>query len=777
MSTIDICQELHQNFIDFAYEANSQRAFPDARDGLKPGQRACLWEMYIKGYSSNKPHVKSAKVSGGTAATWWPHGTTAIYETFARMSQPWVNNIPEVDWHGSNGNQVIGPSPAADRYTEARLAKAIEEGMFQGIKKNNVPMLLNFSEDEEWPEVLPAIFPRLLVNGSQGIGVTVAQTWLPYNLGELGAIIEKYVKTGELDCSTLYPDFPTGGTIVNKKDLAAIHTTGKGKAIVRGKAEIKNKSILITEFPYQVYVEPFLDEVKELVEKGELTGIAEIYNKSDKKKLLVEVVCDENPQKVLNKLYKSTSLQKNFNANQMALVGKTPQMLTLKDYLDIYIQHNLECLKREYSFDLEKAEFKLEITDGLLKALESIDNIISLIKKSSSSSDAQVKLCETYQFTQNQAKAIVDMRLGKLAHLEYVELQNDKKKYSDIVSDCKALLASEELQKTEYLNRFIAFVKKFAAARKTEITQLETSKDEEDDAVTPEDCVLIVTENNAIKRIPSKSFKVQRRNTTGLKNKEDIVKFSYKTNTVDNLLIFTNTGKMYKLLVDNIPEGTNTSKGIGVQNLVNFTADEYPIAYTTLRKDTDAKYVLFVTKQGLIKRVPLEDYASAKRSGLKATTLKENDSLAGVTFVGDEGEIILVTKLGMAIRMSTSTIPVSSRIAQGCKGMGLKEGDSVLTALTIRHNTDTLFVAAENGYGKRINLTEFTSQNRGGKGSSCSRYELVSAMMICDDDNILVLGDKSSVCISAKEVSTISRASLGNMLIKNNTKIKSVCKV
>ena len=400
MNNIDICKELSQNFIDFAYEANSQRAFPDARDGLKPGQRACLWEMFVKGYSSNKPHVKSAKISGGVVATWWPHGDVAIYDTFTRMSQPWINNIPEVDWHGNNGNIVSGPEGAAQRYTEARLSKPIEEGMFHAVKKNTVSMIQNFSEDDEWPEVLPALMPRLLVNGSQGIGVAVAQVWCPYNLHEIVEVIDNYISTGILNSDNLYPDFPSGGIIINQKDLSTIHKTGKGKIILRGKTDIVGNTIKITALPYQTYVEPFIDNIKTLVEKEELIGIKDVYNKTDLKTgLLIEIECDSSPLTVLNKLYQTTDLQKTYNPNQTALVGKTPQLLTLKQYLDIYINHNIECIKKEFSFDLEKAQIKLEVAEGLLKALEDIDNIIALIKASESSAKAKETLMAKYNFT------------------------------------------------------------------------------------------------------------------------------------------------------------------------------------------------------------------------------------------------------------------------------------------------------------------------------------------------------------------------------------------
>ena len=780
--SIDICNELKQNFIDFAYEANSQRAFPDARDGLKPGQRACLWEFFTKGFTSNKPHVKSAKISGGVIATWWPHGDVAIYETFARMSQSWINNIPEVDWHGSNGNIVIGSSPASSRYTEARLNKPIEEGMFVGIKKKNVPMILNFSEDEEWPEVLPAIFPRLLVNGSQGIGVTVAQNWLPHNLSELVLVIERYVRSGELDYSILAPDFPTGGVIINKKDLPAIYATGKGKAIVRAKAEIKNNTICITELPYQVYVEPLLEEIKELIQKEEIDGIEDIYNKTDKKKLLIEIECSASPITVLNKLYNLTSLEKSYSANQMALVGKTPKMLNLKNYLDIYINHNIECIKKEHEFDLNKAKDRLEIVEGLLKALENIDNIIALIKKSESAAAAKVNLMSQYKFTENQAKAIVDMRLGKLAHLEYVELNEEKTELVSEIETHMNVLQNPNLQKEEFLSRLLAFDKKFGFARKTELTQIATTKEEKEiEFVEPEQCVVLMTKSGMIKRIPTSSFKAQRRNGKGVKTEDDITSAVIRTNTIDSLMIFSNKGKMYRLLVDEIPVGTNTTKGQYVKALVNMEPDEEPEVMYSIYRDTDAKYVLFVTKNGLVKKTTLEEYSNTKKkTGIIAINLKENDSLAAVTLVKDE-ELILVTEKGMSIRFKSTDIAATSRTTSGVKGITLAADDKVVAALPIRDSNDKLAVFSTFGLGKKIDLSQLPLQNRAGKGLMCYKPSdtvgmVADACMISDEDTILIIGDKTSICIAANEIPDLGRPSTGNQLIKNS-KVTSVSKV
>ena len=778
--SIDICKELHQNAIDFAYEANSQRAFADARDGLKPGQRACLWEMYIKGYSSNKPHVKSAKIDGGVAATWWPHGTTAIYETFARMSQPWINNVPEVDWHGANGNQVIGSVPAADRYTEARLSKATEDGMLQGLKKNNVPMVLNFSEDEEWPEVLPSIMPRLMVNGCQGIGYTVANTWLPHNLKELSDIIHRYVQTGEIDYANIHPDFPSGGIIINKDELSNIYTTGKGKVVLRGKTEIKGNNILITELPYQVYVEPLMEEIKELRLKDEITGIDEVYNKCDKKRLLIEIECSESPQKVLAQLYQWTSLQKSYNPNQYALVSKTPKLLNLKQYLDIYINHNLECIKREYEFDLAKAKARKEIVEGLVKALEDIDNIIALIKNSESSAKAKEALIKTYAFTENQAKAILDMKLSKLAHLEKVELNeeliqltSDIQKYTDIISKRERLVL-------EFEDRLEKFVQKYGTNRKTELTQIAASTKEEKELelVEPEKCVVVMTESGYIKRVPIASFRTQKRNGKGVKTQDDITSMVIRTNTVDSLMIFTTLGKMYRLLVNDIPVGNNTAKGVSIKGLVAMEAKEEPSVIYSIYRDTEAKYVFFTTKMGLVKKTNLEEYCKTKKSnGIIAINLKEGDELISACLVKDE-PIVLLTKDGMGIKFNSMEIGATSRATSGVKGITLNPDDRVVAALPVRNTSDKLGIFISTGMGKKISLSELPIQKRAGKGLICYKGagHIAAGCLISDEDDVLICGDSNSLCISAKEIPDLTRQAVGNQLIKNS-KIISVSKV
>lgn len=761
---IDIREELSKNFIDFAAEANGQRAFPDARDGLKPGQRACLWEMYVKGYTSNKPHVKSAKVDGGVAATWWPHGTTAIYDTFARMSMPWINNIPEVDFHGSNGNQVIGAAPAADRYTEARLAPASEQGFFSEMKKNPVPMIKNFSEDEEWPEVLPAIFPRLAINGSQGIGVTVAQVWLPMNLGELTSAIKGYIHSGTLDVSEGLIDFPTKGIIINKDDLHIIHETGKGKVILRGKVEIKGNNILITELPYQVYVEPFIDDIKKLIKEGTLTGIDDILNKSDKKRLLVEISCTENPEQVLKMLYAKTDLQKNFNANQFALVGKTPRMLTLKDYIDIYVQHNLNCIQKEYQFDLDKATKKLEVTQGLIKALASIDDIIVLIKQSDSSKDAIGKLVTKYGFTEVQAKAIVDMKLGRLAKLEAVELNKTEQGLQSDITEFNRILNSEANQKELFLTRLDTFTKKFGFPRRTQLAQIEIPKESKSKPeFMPEPCGIVITITHTIKRM-AKATK-PKANEYFLMNQE--------TDTSDWLSVFTAAGKMYKIQTKDIPEGTTASKGIGIAALLEMGNDT-PVAYF-LHSQFGEGTLLFVTSRGQIKCAKMEEFTSTRKGGIIATKLREGDSVTAVMdYHGEDVEVI--TKKGMSIHLRGSDIPTQGKNTLGVKGMNIAEDDSVAQVLLIPKDTIGLVVIAETGQGKRIPVSELPPQGRGGKGVSITpKNDFAGAVFITKEDSRILFVMPSGVkSESARQIPLHSRVNTGVQIIKPIGKIAHV---
>ena len=772
---IEFTQELHQNFIDFSYEANSQRAFADARDGLKPGQRACLWEMYDKGYTSNKPHVKSAKISGGVIANWWPHGDVAIYDTFARMSQPWINNIPEVSWHGANGSQIISGEAAASRYTEARLSKAIEEGMLFNIKKHNVPMIKNFSEDAEWPEVLPAILPRLMINGCQGIGVTIANVWLPHNLKDLCDHIMVYLQEGRIETTNLYPDFPSGGIIINQKDIHTIYETGRGKVILRAKTEIKNNNIIITEFPYQVYVEPWMESVKKLITDGTINNIENIYNRSNHKNgILVEVECTTNPTQVLNQLFKNTDLQKSYNANQFALVGKTPKLLNLKEYFDIYINHNLDCIVKECNFDLTKAEARLEIVNGLLKALEDIDNIIALIKASESAAAAKINLITKYNFTENQAKAILAMRLSSLAKLEKVELNKEAEDLNDKIFMFHQILDNRDEQIGILKVRLQGLVNKYGDARRTELAQIEITKEEKEKAeIIPEDVVVIINNLNEVKRIPKKSFKVQHRRGVGVKTASESPKMMLATNTINTLMIFTSEGKMYRLNVDKIPEGTNASRGVNLKTILKLDDKEIIQEIASARGEKPADYVVFFTKNGLVKKTKFEEYVNTKKTtGIQAIKIKDNDELAFVRFMNDDEKIILVTEEGYAIKFTFNDIKPIGRLTSGVKGINLRDGDGITGAINFSSNDDYVVLITKEGKSKRMPISDFTIQNRGGRGVIALKLDpndyVAAALRATEKDLVLIAGKPNSICVPVNEISIQSKLGGGTKIIERS---------
>ena len=772
---IEFTQELHQNFIDFSYEANSQRAFADARDGLKPGQRACLWEMYDKGYTSNKPHVKSAKISGGVIANWWPHGDVAIYDTFARMSQPWINNIPEVSWHGANGSQIISGEAAASRYTEARLSKAIEEGMLFNIKKHNVPMIKNFSEDAEWPEVLPAILPRLMINGCQGIGVTIANVWLPHNLKDLCDHIMVYLQEGRIETTNLYPDFPSGGIIINQKDIHTIYETGRGKVILRAKTEIKNNNIIITEFPYQVYVEPWMESVKKLITDGTINNIENIYNRSNHKNgILVEVECTTNPTQVLNQLFKNTDLQKSYNANQFALVGKTPKLLNLKEYFDIYINHNLDCIVKECNFDLTKAEARLEIVNGLLKALEDIDNIIALIKASESAAAAKINLIAKYNFTENQAKAILAMRLSSLAKLEKVELNKEAEDLNDKIFMFHQILDNRDEQIGILKVRLQGLVNKYGDARRTELAQIEVTKEEKEKAeIIPEDVVIIVNNLNEVKRIPKKNFKAQHRRGVGVKTASESTRIMLATNTIDTLMIFTSEGKMYRLNVDKIPEGTNASRGVNLKTILKLDDKEIIQEIASAKGEKPADYVVFFTKNGLVKKTKFEEYVNTKKTtGIQAIKIKDNDELAFVRFMNDNEKIILVTEQGYAIKFTFNDIKPIGRLTSGVKGINLRDGDGITGVINFSSNDDYVVLITEKGKSKRMLISDFTIQNRGGRGNMALKLDpddyVAAALRATEKDLVLIAGKPNSICVPVNEISIQSKLGGGTKIIERS---------
>lgn len=654
---IDICDELSQNFIDSSYDTNVNRAFPDARDGLKSSQRACLWEMYKKKYTSDKPHVKSAKISGAVCADLWPHSNESIYDTFVRMSQPWINNVPEVDFHGSNGNQILGgESAAAQRYTEARLSKIVELGMLKGIEKNSVDMILNFSEDQEWPTVFPSVFPRLLVNGCKGIGVSIANCWLPYNFSEVAELILQYIGDRSMELPTLYPDFPSGGTIINKDDLKEICDTGKGKVILEAKYSVRGKEIIFTEFCYQTYIEPIIEEIHDAIESGKITNVKEVINKSDKEKLCLTVECDKasNVDAVLTMLFTNTSLRQQYNANQMAIVGKTPTMLNLKQLLDIYISHNKECVRREFSYDRDKTQARIDILNGYLKALEDIENIIQVIKSNKNASDAATALMSRYGFSEPQVKAILEMRLSRLAGMEKIEIEKELAEKEKYLKQCIGVVDSERKQERVVEKRLQQLVSEFGSPRKTTVVQKKIVAAEKKSAkeITAEKCTVQLCKGGYIR--------------TQTKTNDDTI-MSINCMSTDSLLLFSSFGKVFRLIVSDI------GSQIAVGAKLTMEPNERILFIAT---DT-SQQLYQVTKNGMGKLTNLSDFAGTTRNlkGMKNFNLGEGDVIKLIRT--QPCPISASTFEGKKVKASLDTLKPSGKNTKGVKILKLKKDDFV----------------------------------------------------------------------------------------------------
>ena len=774
--------EIQRNSLEYGVSVNSDRAIPDAKSGLKPVARRIMYDMYINGYFNNKPHVKSAKVYGDVMGRFHPHGDSSIYGAMVRLSQNWVMRYPLIDGHGNFGN-IMGDGPAAGRYTEVRLTKVAENGLLTGLKKKNVDFTLTYDESEDEPITLPAIFPNLLCNPNEGIGWAMGCSWAPHNLKEVAAAINDYLDGKEPMLPG--PDFPTGGLIINKNDIPTIMKTGHGSVKIRGKYNVEKQNIVFYELPYGTRLEALMTEIGAACDEGKITNIVDIRNETSKKKgirLVIEVEKGINPEKVVKQLFAKTNLQNSFSYNQVALVGKTPTELTLKSAIKVYVDHNIDCIIREAKFDLEKAKARLHIVEGLLKALEDIDNIIALIKKSASSSAAKDALMDKYKFTEIQAKAILDMKLAKLANLEKIELQDEKKSLDKLISELNDLINNKALQEKELKLRLADIVAKYGDERRTELTNIEIPKEEKEIAeVVPEDVVVVMTQTGLVKKVPMSTFRVQRKGGKGIKTHDDAILEVIKTNTIDTLMLFSTKGKMYRIVVDNIPDGTNASKGTPIDNLIELEKDENIAAVTSLHRKTNAKFVVFITKNGMFKKTYLEEYMKTKRNtGIAAINLKEDDSVVNITFLEDE-EIIYITKNGMSIRFETKDIAPVGRVTMGVKGIKLNEGDEVIKALPVHKKTDTVAVFTETGLGKKTKLEEFPIQGRGGKGTYIYKPtpesgSLVGAEMLSDEDKLLLIGNYSTICISATDVPIIGKAGLGNKMIKNN-RIMSVVKL
>ena len=671
-NTIDIREELKQNFIDSSYDVNANRAFPDARDGLKPGQRCCLWEMYHKKYFSSKAHVKSAKVAGGVIANFWPHSDQAIYETFVRMSQPFINNGPEVDFHGANGNVVLGGDAfASSRYTEARLSKLAEQGLFYGIDKNNVDMVLNFSEDEYMPKVLPAVFPRLLVNGSQGMGVGVAQHWVTHNLKETGDLLIDYIKTGNIDYDNYYPDFPTGGVIINKDELATINRTGKGRILVEGKYRVKKNEIEFFEFPYQVYIEPVIEEIKKAIEKEKIRGISHVLNKSDKKSicLSIGVAYGFTSEDVVRQLFDNTSLRQQINVNQNAIISKTPVMLNLEDMCAVYEQHNTECIKREYQFEYDKTKKRVEILEGLILALANIDDVVNIIKASESNQDARVKLSDRFGFSDLQLDAILNMKLSRLTHLEHEKLQNELLEKQKYLKVCEKIINSPKEQKKILIKRLSELVKEFNTARRTLVEQKDVVKDSAEQKKTVEDIVISWNLDGYIKNIPAANFK-------GRKTAQN---FSIKSNEV--IYLFSSLGKVYRCKGDTIKTCAMTDKGQAYGAVFKLEPSEKIVSVMSEQqlKDSNMRCVM-VSKDNKIKCLKLSAVIGSTQNFQGMLCYPEPENVILVKITNKNNYIRVVSNSNQSLQLPIDVVGEKGKTALGVKVMNLHKDETLVEA-------------------------------------------------------------------------------------------------
>lgn len=686
MNSIDVLKEIDENFLIYATDTNNNKSFPDARDGLKPGQRACLWSMYKAGFTSNKPHVKSAKIDGLVAANYWPHGTTAIYETFARMSQSFTNNNPEVDFHGANGNVIIGGDAiAADRYSEARLSPIAEQGMLEGISKNAVDMIPNFSEDEEWPKVLPAIFPRLLVNGAQGIGVGIATNWTLHNFQETADMLIEYLRTGVVDNDNYFPDFPTGGIIINKDDLPQINKTGKGKIIIQSKYKISGKDINFTEFPYQVYIEPVIEEIKTAIEDGKIIGVKEVQNKSDKQQILLNVTCavTAKPQDVVSQLFQYTSLQQQYNINQMAIISKTPTLLTLEDFCRIYKEHNLECIKRIYQYDLDRTLIRIEVLEGLERAYKNIDNVIRLLKDSKSASDAKKYMLDSLKLTERQADAILALKLSKLAHLEKQEILNELKEKRNFAEELQKVIASKEEQILILIAKLTNLAGNFGTFRHTEVIQKEiVSSPKAKQKKNAEPVVVCYTDNGYIKSIPAAKYRKVEGNLGCIET------------TTDGYIQIYNTTKVYRLKVSSIKQCLASEKGTALGTILG-TGLTYIHMIAANGEDKD---VVAVSKSGRIKKFNTSLFNGTTQNIRGQEYFPKNE----IVFIkaAQDKYITFTTNNKKSLSCDISSLKESGKASTGRVGIKLDKDDFLIEVKV--YNIKPINLSALGTKGKKL---------------------------------------------------------------------------
>lgn len=783
----DIDKEMKTAYIDYAMSVIVSRALPDARDGLKPVHRRILYSMHEDGITSDKAYRKCANTVGSVLGRYHPHGDSSVYDAMVRLAQDFTMRYPLVDGHGNFGS-VDGDSPAAMRYTEARMSK-ISELMLTDIEKNTVDFMPNYDDRLQEPQVLPARIPALLVNGSSGIAVGMATNIPPHNLSEVIDGIIKVIDNRDITIEELMetikgPDFPTGATILGKEGIKEAYTTGRGKITMRAEAEIEEMSgnrqrIIITSLPYQVNKAKLVKTIADLAKEKKIEGISEVRDESDRKektRVVVELKRDARPQIVLNLLYKHTQMQETFGVILLALVDGEPKILTLRQCIDCFVEHRKDVILRRTKFELDKALARAHILEGLKIALDNIDEVIAIIR--SSYDNPKERLMERFGFSDIQAQAILDMRLKTLSGLQREKIEEEYNQIMKLIARLREILASETLVYDIIKEELLEIKDKYGDDRLTKIIPA-VGEFVAEDLIKEEQTVVALTHFGYIKRMPIDTYKSQRRGgkgITGIATKEeDFVKQIFTASTHDTILFFTNKGKLYKLRGYEIPEAGRTARGTAIVNLLSLDAGEKVSAVIPIQNFAEGKYLLMATKQGLIKKTPLTEYNSTRKTGLQGITLKENDELITVRLTDGEDNVVLVTREGMCITFDEKEVRPMGRVSQGVIGIRLDDSDYVIgMESVIQGGQATLLTITENGFGKRTELDEYRVQIRGGKGVITYKItpktgKLVGARVASEEDEVMLITDTGTIIrLKVNEISILGRSTQGVTLMRTN---------
>lgn len=778
---------MKNSYIDYAMSVIVSRALPDVRDGLKPVHRRILYAMYEDGITSDKPYRKCANTVGSVLGRYHPHGDSSVYDAMVRMAQEFSLRYPLIDGHGNFGS-IDGDGAAAMRYTEARMAK-IAETMLTDIEKNTVDFMPNYDDRLQEPTVLPSKIPTLLINGSSGIAVGMATNIPPHNLTEvidgiIKIIDEDNVTDEELMAIIKGPDFPTEGIILGREGIKQAYTTGRGKITVRAEAEIEEMSgnkqrIVVTSLPYQVNKAKLIENIANLAREKRIEGISDLRDESDRQdkvRVVIELKRDANAQVVLNQLYKFTQMQDTFGIIMLALVDGEPKILTLKQCLEHYINHRKTIILRRTQFELDKALARAHILEGLKIALDNIDEIINIIR--SSYDDAKERLMKRFKLSDIQAQAILDMRLKTLSGLQREKIEEEYNELMKLIEHLRAILGSEKLVFDIIKEELTTIKEKYGDERKTKIVSAEGEFDIED-LIKEEQTVVALTHFGYIKRMPADTYKSQKRGGKGITGistrEEDFVKQIFTASTHDTILFFSNKGKLYKLKGYEIPEGGRTAKGTAIVNLLRLDNGEKISAVIPISNFADGKYLLMATKNGLIKKTALTEYNSAKKTGLLAITLKEDDELIDVRLTDGEDNVVLVTKKGLSITFDEKDVRPVGRSAQGVIGIRLDNDDDVIGMESIISGSKaTLLAITENGFGKRTELDEYRVQNRGGRGVITYKVtpktgNIVGIRIANGNEDVMLITDKGTIIrLKVEEISVLGRATQGVTLMRTN---------